>query len=72
MVSGLASSAVDRGIEPRSDQIKDNKISICCFSSKHSALAVRPQTGWLSIRIMSSSGVTCLPTDCCFSELQYM
>ena len=38
MVSVLASSAVDRGFEPRSDQTKDYKISICCFSAKHAVL----------------------------------
>ena len=35
MVSVLASSAVDRGFEPRSGQTKDYKIGICCFSAKH-------------------------------------
>ena len=44
MVSVLASSAVDRGFEPRSGQTKDYKI-------------------------MCLSGATCLPADCCFSEL---
>jgi len=29
MISVLALSAVDRGFEPRSDQIKDYNISIC-------------------------------------------
>ena len=38
MVSVLASSAVDRGFEPRSGQTKDYKIGICCFSAKHTAL----------------------------------
>jgi hypothetical protein len=38
MVSVLASSAVDHGFEPRSGQIKDYKIGICCFSAKHTAL----------------------------------
>jgi hypothetical protein len=38
MVSVLASSAVDRGFEPRSGQTKDYKIGICCFSAKHAAL----------------------------------
>ena len=38
MVSVLAPSAVDRGFEPRSDQTKDYKIGICCFSAKHAAL----------------------------------
>ena len=30
MVSVIASSAVDRGFEPWSDQTKDYKIGICC------------------------------------------
>ena len=34
----LALSAVNRGFEPRSGQIKDYKIGICCFSTKHAAL----------------------------------
>ena len=38
MVSVLASSAVDRGFEPRSVQTKDYKIGICCFSAKNAAL----------------------------------
>ena len=45
-------------------QIKDYKNGICCFSStRHSG--VRAKSGWLRIRIMWSSGATCLPTDCC-------
>jgi hypothetical protein len=27
------------------------------------------KTGWLGIRLMCSSGATCLSTDCCFNEL---
>ena len=38
MASVLATSVVDRGIEPRSGQIKNYKIGICCFSAKHAAL----------------------------------
>ena len=38
MVSVLSSSAVDRGFELRSGQIKDYKIGICCFYAKHAAL----------------------------------
>jgi hypothetical protein len=34
----LASSVVERGFEPRSGQIKDFKIDMCCFSAKHTAL----------------------------------
>ena len=36
--SVFASSAVDRGFEPRSGQTTDFKIGICCFSAKHAAL----------------------------------
>ena len=31
MFSVLASSVVDRGLEPLSGQTKDYKIGICCF-----------------------------------------
>jgi hypothetical protein len=38
MVSVLASSEIDRRVEPRSGQTKDYKIGICYFSAKHAAL----------------------------------
>jgi hypothetical protein len=47
MVGVLASSAVDRGLEPRSGHTKDYKIGICCFSAKHTALR-RKNTYWLA------------------------
>jgi hypothetical protein len=47
MVSVLASSAVDRGFEPRSGQSKDYKIGNCCFSAKHAALR-RKSKDWLT------------------------
>jgi hypothetical protein len=37
MVSVLASSAVDRGFDPRSGLTKDYAISFCSFSDKHTA-----------------------------------
>jgi hypothetical protein len=46
MFSVLASSAEDRGFEPRSGQTKDYKIGICCFSAKHAALR-RKGKNWL-------------------------
>ena len=52
MVSVLASSAVDRGFEPRSGQTKDYKIGICCFSAKHAALRKRNKD-W-SVRIQNN------------------
>ena len=67
MISVLASSAVDRGVEARSSEIKDYGIGVCCFSATH--VALRRKTGWLRIKIMCPSGATCLPADCCFSEL---
>ena len=47
MVSMLALSAVDRGLEPLSGQTKDNKIGICCFSAKHTTLR-RKSKDWLA------------------------
>jgi hypothetical protein len=38
VVSVFASSAVDRRFEPQSGQIKNYKICVCCFSTKHTAL----------------------------------
>ena len=45
MVNVLASSAVDRGFEPRSGQTKYYKIGICCVSAKHAAL-MRKNKDW--------------------------
>ena len=47
MVRVLASSAVDRGLEPWSGQAIDYKIGICCFSAKQSALR-RNSKDWLA------------------------
>ena len=47
MVSGLASSAVDRGFKPRSGHTKDYTICICCFSDKHAVLR-RNSKDWLA------------------------
>jgi hypothetical protein len=48
MVSVLASSAVDRGYEPQSDQTKDYKLGICCFYAKHTLLR-RKSKDWLAL-----------------------
>jgi hypothetical protein len=47
VASVLASSAVGRGLEPRSGQTKDYTIGICCFSAKHAALR-RKSKYWLA------------------------
>jgi hypothetical protein len=47
MVNVLASSAVDRGFAPQSDQTKDYKIDICCFPAEDAALSGKSKD-WLS------------------------
>ena len=47
MVSVLASSVVDHGLEPLSGQTKDYKIGICWFSAKQAALR-RKSKDWLT------------------------
>ncbi len=47
MSSVLASSAVDRGFEPRSGQTKYCKIDSFCFSAKHEVLT-RKSKDWLT------------------------
>ena len=48
MVSSvLASSAIDYGFDSWSDQTKNYKIGICCFSAKHAALR-RKSKDWLA------------------------
>ena len=69
MVSVLSFSIVVRGFEPWSGQTKDYKNDFCCFPAKHAVLRNKEMTGWLGIRIIYPSRVTCLPTDCCFNEL---
>ena len=56
MVSMLASCTVDRGFDSLLDQKKTIKL-------------IFAKTGCLETRKMCPSGVTCLPVDCCFSEL---
>jgi len=48
MVGMLASSVVDRGFEFRSDQTKDYKIGMCCFSANHAALKRKSTTDRLA------------------------
>jgi len=47
MISLLASSAIDRGFEPRSGQTKYFKISIWCISANHATLR-RKNKDWLT------------------------
>ena len=41
LYSLLTSSVLESGFEQRLDQTKDYKISICCFSAKHTTLMSR-------------------------------
>jgi len=53
MVSSLASSAVDRGLDPRSGQTIEYIKLVCVafpLSTQHER--ERAKTGWLGIRIM--------------------
>ena len=56
MVSMLTLSAVV--------ETKDFRVSFYCFSTKHTTLRSK-----IRIMIRCQSEVTCLPVDCCFSEL---
>jgi hypothetical protein len=69
MVSVLASSAVDRGFEPRLGPTEDYTIGICCFSANQTAVMSNiVNTGWLEIGIsVRMEGNVYLRT--CFSEL---
>ena len=66
MISVLASSAVDRGFQPRSGQTKDFKIDIYCFSAKHAALR-RKSKDLFALNLPSEA--TSQYADCCFIEL---
>ena len=68
MISVLASSAVDRGFDPRSGPARDYKIGICRFYAKHEVL--RGKTSWLGIRIMCTSGATYQSADCSASTIK--
>ena len=70
MVSVLASSAVDRGFEPRSGQTKDYKLGICCFSVKHAAFRRKSKGDWLARNQDNvSEWGDMRSADCYFSEL---
>ena len=56
MDSVFASSAVNRGFEPRSDKTKDYEIGICCFSAKFAALS-RKSIGAVMDSVLASSAV---------------
>ena len=59
MVGMFTSSAVDCVSETRSDQIKDNKIGICCFSARHTILWSRANNGLARNHDMCPSRLTC-------------
>ena len=55
MINMLVLSVADRGFEPRLGQPKT--IQLVCVAS-----LLRAKTGWLGIRILCTSGATCLYT----------
>ena len=70
MVSMLASSAVDRGFQARSNKTKKYQIGICCFSAKHTSLRKKSKDWlvWNQNLYLCQSGATCLSADCGFKE----
>lgn len=53
----------------RLSHIKDFEIGNHSFSAMHAVLRESVTTGWLGVRTMCPSWVTCLLADCCFYEL---
>ena len=50
---------------------QDYEIGIFCFSANHTTLRSKSKE-WLALEsfsIMRPIGATCLPADCCFSEI---
>ena len=70
MVSVIASITMDRRFE-YTVQVKLKTIKLESVASSLSTQHQweRAKTGWLGIRIMCTSRATCLPADCCLSEL---
>ena len=67
--SVLASSAVDDEFEPLSDQNKDYKISIYCFSSEHTSLRIKNKD-WFGLNENRVSELDDMSyANCCFSKL---
>jgi hypothetical protein len=58
----FASSVVDRGFDEKTIKCADLPLSAQYYE-------IRVKTGWFRIMLMCPSGTTCLPPDCCFSEL---
>ena len=57
----IASSVVDHGFESWSGQTKENKIGICCFSAKYTALR-RKSKDWLALNQNNVSEWSDMPT----------
>jgi len=68
MISMLASNTV---VGSSTDRLKPKTIKLafaaCPVGTQHTG--ERAKTVWPAIRIMCPSGATCLPANCCFSEL---
>jgi hypothetical protein len=58
------SSGVDHGFEP-----KTIKLAFAASLLSKQYYGFKTKTCWFGIKIMCPSGTTCLPADCCFSEL---
>jgi len=66
----LTMIAVDHGFVVGSRvKPKTMKLVFAVSSLSTQNKGVRAKTGWLEISTIYQNGVTCLPADCCFSEL---
>ena len=57
------------GSNPGRVKLKTIKLVYAAYPLSTQQQAERTKTGWLGIRIMCPCEATCLPADCCFSEL---
>ena len=68
-VNGTVVSVVASSVEEIELETKDYELVFAFFPLNTQHQEGRVNTGGLGIRIMCPSGATCLPANCCFSEL---
>ena len=67
-ISGIMVSMLAVSVNHGFDQTKDHDIGICHFSAKYVALRSKSKD-WSAQNQLWPSRATCLPMDCCSSEL---
>ena len=69
LIRVLISNAVDHGFEPLRVKPKTMKFVFVASPLSMQLYGIKAKTGWLGIRIFCQNGATCLPVDCCLSQL---